>query len=73
MAKVNLYEAKTRLSELVRNALAGEEVIIAKDGKPAVRLVPCRQVQSVQAGFLKGKVRWTDDFDAPIEDLKEYT
>ena len=39
---VNLYEAKTRLSELVERAAAGEEIVIAKAGKPKVRLVPFR-------------------------------
>ena len=38
--QVNMLEAKTQLSKLVERALAGEEVIIARDGKPAVRLVP---------------------------------
>jgi prevent-host-death family protein len=38
--KVNISEAKNRLSELIRRALAGEEVIICKRGKPLVRLVP---------------------------------
>jgi prevent-host-death family protein len=72
MAQVNLYEAKTRLSELIRQALSGEEVIIARQGKPVVRLVPYRDSGSVAPGFLKGKLRWTDDFDAPLDDFDEY-
>jgi len=40
MRQFNLYEAKTRLSQLVQAALEGEEVVIARSGKPAVRLVP---------------------------------
>ena len=40
MRQVNIYEAKTRLSQLVQAALDGEEVVIARAGKPAVRLVP---------------------------------
>ncbi len=39
--QVNMLEAKTQLSRLVKAALAGEEVIIASDGQPQVRLVPC--------------------------------
>jgi prevent-host-death family protein len=72
MTQVNIYAAKTRLSELIRRALSGEEVIIARDGTPAVRLVPFRSSASVKAGFLKGKARWSDDFDAPVTDLGEY-
>jgi prevent-host-death family protein len=72
MTQVNVYEAKTRLSELIRQALSGEEVIIARDGTPVVRLVPLRPSTSVKTGFLKGKARWSDDFDAPVDDLAEY-
>ena len=40
--KVNIYDAKTRLSQLVERAEAGEEIIIARGGRPAARLVPFR-------------------------------
>ncbi len=39
MKQVNLYEAKTRLSSLVEEAAAGEEIVIAKNGKPCARLI----------------------------------
>jgi prevent-host-death family protein len=72
MIQVNLYEAKTRLSQLIRQAMSGEEIVIARNGRPVVRLVPYRRSESVSSGFLKGKVRWSDDFDAPLDDLGEY-
>jgi prevent-host-death family protein len=73
MEKVNIYEAKTRLSELVREALAGEEVIISKNGIPAVRLVPVRKENTKrELGFYAGKIVIADDFDAPLEDFKDY-
>ena len=62
---VNLYDAKTKLSELVDRAAAGEEVIIAKAGKPVARLVPLRVRERVP-GRGKGVVRIADDFDAPL-------
>jgi prevent-host-death family protein len=66
MAKpINLYDAKTRLSELVDRAAAGEEVIIAKGGKPMARLVPL-QVRERIPGRGKGKIWIADDFDAPL-------
>ena len=66
MAKpINLYDAKTRLSELVDRAAAGEEVIIAKAGKPVARLVPLKVRERVP-GRGKGHVRIADDFDAPL-------
>ena len=69
MATVNLHAAKTHLSRLVDRAVAGEDVVIAKAGKPMVRLVPV-QTQSRRTGFgaLKGKIRIADDFDAPLAD-----
>ena len=68
MAKpINIYDAKTRLSELVDRAAAGEEVIIAKAGKPVARLVPLRNRERIP-GRGKGKVRISDDFDAPLSD-----
>jgi len=68
MAKpVNLYDAKTKLSELVDRAVAGEEVIIAKAGKPVARLVPLKVRERIP-GRGKGLVRIADDFDAPLPD-----
>ncbi len=64
---INLYDAKTRLSELVDRAAAGEEVIIAKAGKPMARLVPLRVRERVP-GRGKGLVRIAPDFDAPLPD-----
>jgi prevent-host-death family protein len=64
---VNLYEAKTKLSELVDRAAAGEEIVIAKSGKPLARLVslPDRK-EPRKPGGLKGKIWIADDFDDPL-------
>jgi prevent-host-death family protein len=68
MAKpVNLYDAKTRLSELVDRAAAGEEVVIAKAGKPVARLVPLR-VRERKPGRGAGTLEIAADFDAPLPD-----
>lgn len=67
MATINIHEAKTHLSRLVEEANAGEEITIAKAGKPVARLValaPPRQVR--KPGFLKGKIRIAQDFDASL-------
>jgi prevent-host-death family protein len=68
MAKtVNLYEAKTHLSALVDRAADGEEIVIAKAGKPRARLVPVPPLRKVRRpGGGKGKVWVADDFDAPL-------
>ena len=66
---VNVHEAKTHLSKLLEDVAKGEEVTIAKAGTPVARLVPAsggtpRRVP----GFLRGKIRIADDFDAPLPD-----
>ncbi|MGE0790137.1 MAG: type II toxin-antitoxin system Phd/YefM family antitoxin [Sandaracinaceae bacterium] len=67
MTKVNLYEAKTNLSELVERAAAGEEIIIAKAGKPRARLVPLAvDAPERRPGRAKGRIRIAPDFDAPL-------
>ena len=64
---VNLYEAKTRLSELVERAARGEEVVIAKAGQPKARLVPlARPTQPRKPGAWRGRVAIAPDFDAPL-------
>jgi prevent-host-death family protein len=67
MAKIlNLYEAKSRLSALVEEAAAGEEVIIAKAGVPRARLVAVKSRVRRRPGGSKGRVRIAADFDAPL-------
>lgn len=76
MAKpINLYQAKTHLSELVDRAAAGEEIVIAKAGRPMARLVPFQPpVPERRPGRLKGKIRVAPGWDAPMTDeqLKEW-
>lgn len=67
MQTVNIHEAKTQFSRLVDAAASGEEIVIAKAGKPAARLVPMERAKVTRRfGGLKGKVRIADDFDAPL-------
>jgi prevent-host-death family protein len=72
---VNMHQAKSSLSRLVERALAGEEVVIARDGEPLVKLVPVpKQRKPRVPGRLKGKVWMAPDFeftDAEIEELFE--
>jgi prevent-host-death family protein len=67
MKMVNVHAAKTHLSRLVDEAAAGQEIVIAKAGRPMVRLVPVSQAKA-RTGFgaLKGKIRASSDFDAPL-------
>ena len=69
MKIVNLHEAKTHLSRLIESVIAGEEVIIAKAGKPLVKLIPYQETkQPRKPGGWEGKVRMSDDFDDELPD-----
>ena len=72
---VNLYEAKTRLSELVERAAGGEEIVIAKAGKPRARLVPLGPRKKREPGGWEGQVWISEDFDdsLPPEVLAGFT
>mgnify|MGYP000927474851 CR=1 FL=1 len=64
--QVNIYDAKTHLSALVNKALAGEEVIIARDGTPLVTLMPVPVKRRSSMGAFAGQCIIPDDFDAPM-------
>jgi len=71
MTQVNVYEAKTRLSSLLEKVEAGEEITIARHGKPIASLVPLQRKQSPRVpGAWKGKVWIADDFDEPDEEYQ---
>ena len=64
MTVTNIHEAKTHFSRLVERAAAGETVIIAKAGKPLVKLVPVEApAKPKRIGFLDGQFKVPDDFD----------
>lgn len=66
MRKVNMHEAKTHLSRLVERAAKGEGFIIAKAGKPLVKVVPLSSREAAgprRLGFLAGEIAVPDDFD----------
>jgi len=72
--QVTIHEAKTHLSRLVKKALEGEEIIIAKGNQPLVKLVVLPEVhQKRRTGGAKGLVKFmAEDFDAPLEAFEEY-
>ncbi len=69
MDSVNIYQAKTQLSKLVDQAAQGKDVIISRSGKPVARLTALNTpAQRIQFGVLKGKVKTSKDFDAPLSE-----
>jgi prevent-host-death family protein len=73
MKQVGMHEAKTNLSKLVEQAEAGEEIVIARNGRPVVRLVPvatANRLASVR-GALRGQIHIAEDFDELPDDIAE--
>lgn len=71
MRQVNVHEAKTQLSRLLEQVEAGEEITIARNGRPVARLVAVGPSdRSAVRGMLRGVIRVGDDFDAPDEMLE---
>jgi prevent-host-death family protein len=68
--QVNVYEAKTQLSKLLQQVEAGDEIVIARHGKPIARLVPLQRTATPrQLGSLRGKLWIAPDFDEPDAEL----
>ena len=74
MIVVNVGQAKTQFSRLLARVEAGEDVVIARRGKPVVRLVVCKPRKKRRPGRLKGKIVIPDDFfdSLPEEELKAW-
>ena len=73
MGWYNMAVAKAQLAELVQKAMSGEDVVIARDHKPLIKLVPLKDLSDARTpGSAKGQIRISTDFDAPLEDFADY-
>jgi prevent-host-death family protein len=63
---VNVHEAKTHFSKLLKRVMKGERIVIAKNGTPVAELRPLGQPHERHLGELRGKIRVADDFNAPL-------
>ncbi|MFQ5709275.1 MAG: type II toxin-antitoxin system Phd/YefM family antitoxin [bacterium] len=73
MRQVNIHEAKTHFSKLIKQVLNGDEIIIAKGNKPIAKLVSLEQSRPKRKlGTAKGKFKIASDFDLPLNDFKDY-
>jgi len=68
MKMVNIYQAKTNFSKLVDAVMHGQEIIIAMAGTPVARLTGIKKKPKRRFGALKGKIKISEDFDAPLPD-----
>lgn len=70
--KVNVYEAKTHLSQLIDKAAAGEEIVIARNGRPVAKLVPITAgMEPRKLGSMRGLIHVPDDFDDPDPEFED--
>jgi prevent-host-death family protein len=71
---INVHAAKTHLSRLLEEAAAGEEIVIARAGKPLAKLVPVDRPKKRRLGLLAGEARIPDNFDDPLPEhiLREF-
>lgn len=74
MNTVTIHQAKTHLSKLVKRVQAGEEIVITNDKTPAAKLVPIGSGEPRKRvwGRLEGRLWMADDFDAPLDEFKDY-
>lgn len=70
---VNIYEAKTRFSELIKSVESGEEYVVARAGRPVARIVPYVSDHGPRPGrgSARGRIWVSDDFDAPLPDIED--
>ncbi len=73
-ASVNIHEAKTHFSKLVRRAEEGEEIVVRRGSQPVARIGPMKKKRGgvTGRGSMKGEIRIGPDFDQPLEEFAEY-
>lgn len=64
--KVGIYEAKSKLSKMIKLAQEGEDVVITKNGEDVVRLTPVQKKNADWIGMYKGQIKIHDNFDDPM-------
>lgn len=73
MYQVPLEQAKAQFSQLIQEAIKGQEIVITENDMPLLKLVSiAKSKPRAQFGSAKGLITMSDDFDAPLEDFKEY-
>ena len=73
MRQVNIHEAKTHFSKLIKEVMSGNEIIIAKGNKPIAKLISIEEnIPKRKLGTAKGKFKISPDFDLPLNDFKDY-
>lgn len=72
VVNVNYDDLKAKIMDMIEAALRGDKVVITKNGKQIVQLVPMKPARKPKFGSAKGKIKFAPDFDAPLADFSEY-
>ncbi len=70
--KVSVYEAKSKLSQMINKAIEGEEVVITRNGTEVVKLMPVSKKKRNWIGMYEGQIKIHDNFDDPLPEFEEY-
>jgi prevent-host-death family protein len=72
VVNVNYDDLKTQITDLVEAAMRGDKVVITKNGRQIVQLVPMKTARRRKFGSARGKIKFARDFNAPLSDFREY-
>jgi len=72
VVNVNYDDLKTKIMDMIEAAMRGDKVVITKNGKQIVQLVPMKTARKPKFGSAKGKIKFAPDFNAPLTDFSEY-
>lgn len=72
VVNVNYDDLKSQIMDLVEAAMRGDKVVITKNGRQIVQLIPMKPAHRRQFGSARGKIKFARDFNAPLSDFREY-
>lgn len=72
VVNVNYEDVKNKITDLIESAMRGDKVVITKNGRQIIQLVPMKAARIPKFGSAKGKIQFAPDFNAPLADFNEY-
>ncbi len=72
VVNVNYEDVKTQITDLIEAAMRGDKVVITKNGRQIIQLVPMKTTHKPKFGSAKGKIKFAKDFNEPLADFREY-
>lgn len=72
VVNISYDDTKTKIADLIEAALRGDKVVITKNGQQVVQLIPMKTAPKPKFGSAKGKIKFVEGYDEPLEDFREY-